>query len=71
MCCDGLAALQDRDFLRVGLPHTLPNGRFVTEIDTEFFLVFGQERPSYVGLQYCPFCGRIVSRELWNREKRK
>ncbi|MEZ5352214.1 MAG: hypothetical protein R2762_06215 [Bryobacteraceae bacterium] len=71
MCCDELSALVDRDFLRVGLPHTLPNGRFVTEIDTEYFLVFGEERPSYVGLNFCPFCGRALSRELWNREKKK
>ncbi|MBX5496096.1 MAG: hypothetical protein IRZ15_12245 [Bryobacteraceae bacterium] len=51
--------------------HLLTNGRILTEIDTDYFLVFGEERPSYVGLNYCPFCGRALSRGLWNLEKKK
>jgi hypothetical protein len=49
----------------------MTNGRIITEIDTEYFFQFGEERPSYVGMHYCPFCGRVVSRELWNREKKR
>jgi hypothetical protein len=70
-CCDELQKLMDLDLVRYGAPHRLPNGRILTEIDTEYFLTFGEERPSYVGLNYCPFCGRVLSRELWNREKKK
>ncbi len=70
-CCDELRNLADGDLLRVGPVHTLSNGRILTEIDTEYFLVFGTERPSYVGLNYCPFCGRVLSRGLWNLEKKK
>jgi hypothetical protein len=66
-----MVALADQDMVRIALPHRLPAGRFLTEIDTEYFLVFGGDRPSYVGMHYCPFCGRVVSRELWNREKKK
>jgi hypothetical protein len=71
VCCDDLSALADRDFLRVGPIHTLSDGRIITEIDTEYFLRFGDERPSYAGLNYCPFCGRAISKNLWNREKKK
>lgn len=70
-CCDNLRDLADDDLLRVGPVHSLPNGRIRTEIDTEYFLVFGSERPQYVGLNYCPFCGRVISRGLWNLEKKK
>jgi hypothetical protein len=70
-CCDEFGRLMDLDLARNGPPHLLPGGRILTEIDTEYFLVFGEERPSYVGLNYCPFCGRVLSRGLWNQEKKK
>lgn len=71
VCCNELSDLVDRELVRVGPIHTLTNGRILTEIDTEYFFVFGAERPSYVGIHYCPFCGRVLSRQLWNREKKK
>jgi hypothetical protein len=61
----------DLDFARHAQPYQLTNGRILNEIDTEFFLVFGEERPSFVGFNYCPFCGRALSRGLWNLEKKK
>ncbi len=61
----------DLDLIRVGPVQRLPNGRILTEIDTEYWLSFSEERPQYAGLNYCPFCGRALSRELWNREKKK
>ena len=70
-CCPDLSDLVDRGLVRVGPMHTLTNGRIVTEIDTEYFFVSGEERPSYVGMHYCPLCGRVLSRELWNREKKR
>lgn len=71
VCCDPLQELADRGFMRVGPVHTLTDGRIVGEIDTEYFLAFGEGRPSYVGINYCPFCGRVISRGLWNLEKKK
>jgi hypothetical protein len=63
--------LMDRDLARQAQPHQLTNGTIITEIDTEYFLVFGEERHRFVGMHYCPFCGRALSREMWNREKKK
>ena len=70
-CCDQLGEMASRGFIVNEPIHKLTNGRILTEIDTDYFLCFGDERPSYVGLHYCPFCGRSLSRELWNREKKK
>jgi hypothetical protein len=35
------------------------------------YFVFGEERHGFVGINYCPFCGRVLSRGLWNLEKKK
>ena len=71
LCCDELQRLADAEMVRMGPVYQLTNGRILNEIDTEYFLVFGTERPSYVGMNYCPFCGRILSRGLWNLEKKR
>jgi hypothetical protein len=70
-CCDNLRDLADRGLVRVGPITSLGRGSILTEIDTEYFFAFGEERPSFAGMNYCPFCGRALSRELWNREKKK
>lgn len=70
-CCSEFDRLLDRDLARYALPQQLSNGTIVNEIDTEYFLVFGDERHQFVGLNYCPFCGRVLSRGLWNLEKKK
>jgi hypothetical protein len=70
-CCDQMERLMDRDLARQAQPHQLTNGATTTEIDTEYFLVFGDERHQFVGMNYCPFCGRVISRGLWNQEKKK
>ena len=70
-CCAELGRLMDRGLVRHAQPYQLLNGTIITEIDTEYFLVFGEERHQFVGLNYCPFCGRVLSRELWNLEKKK
>ena len=70
-CCLEFDRLLDRDQARFAQPHQLSNGTILTEIDTEYFLVFGEERHQFVGLNYCPFCGRVLSRGLWNLEKKK
>jgi hypothetical protein len=70
-CCGEMERLMDREQARCAQPHQLSNGTIVTEIDTEYFLVFGDDRHQYVGINYCPFCGRALSRQLWNAEKKK
>lgn len=66
-----MSDLVDREMVRVGPLHTLASGRIITEIDTDYHFKFGEDRPTYVGINYCPFCGRALSRNLWNREKKK
>jgi hypothetical protein len=70
-CCDDFSGLADRGLVRHSPLSALTDGRILTEFDTDYFLVFAEDRPSYVGLHYCPFCGRALSRDLWNREKKK
>lgn len=69
-CCDQLNQMAEWGLARNAPAHLLTQGRILSEIDTNYYLVFGGERPSYVGIHYCPFCGRVLSRELWNREKK-
>lgn len=72
VCCEAFEELVEREMAAVSPKHLLRDGRILNEVDTELFLVFGEEgRRSYVGIHYCPFCGRVVSRDLWNREKKK
>ncbi len=70
-CCTELDRLMNYDLARMAQPHQLSNGTILNEIDTEYFLVFGEERHRFVGMNYCPFCGRVLSRGLWNLEKKK
>jgi hypothetical protein len=70
-CCAELERLMDRELARFAQPYQLSNGTIINEIDTEYFLVFGEERHQFVGMHYCPFCGRVLSRGLWNLEKKK
>ena len=70
-CCPQFERLMDRDLALRAQPHQLRNGTIITEIDTEYFLVFGEERRRFAGVNYCPFCGRALSRGLWNQEKKK
>jgi hypothetical protein len=70
-CCPQFERLMDRELACHAQPYELRNGTIITEIDTEYYLVFGEERHQFVGVNYCPFCGRVLSRELWNLEKKK
>ncbi|HUB79310.1 MAG TPA: hypothetical protein VMB03_10960 [Bryobacteraceae bacterium] len=70
-CCQQFENLIDRELARHAQPYQLADGTIITEIDTEYFLVFGDVRHQFVGVNYCPFCGRALSRQLWNLEKKK
>ena len=71
VCCREFDKLMDLELVRHAQPHQLNDGRIITEIDTEYYLVFGEERHSFAGVNYCPFCGRALSRGLWNLEKKR
>jgi hypothetical protein len=70
-CCPEFERMMERGLAEHAQPHQLSGGTIITEIDTEYFLVFGEEPRRFAGVNYCPFCGRVLSRELWNREKKK
>ena len=42
-CCAELDRLMDRDLARNAQPYQLSNGTIITDIDTEYFLVFGDD----------------------------
>jgi hypothetical protein len=71
VCCDELQSLVDSEMVRIHPKHLLTGGRIVNDIDTDYFFIFNPDRPSFVGMNYCPFCGRALSRGLWNLEKKK
>jgi hypothetical protein len=48
-CCAQFDKLLDRDLARHAQPHQLSGGTVITEIDTEYFFVFGDERHQFVG----------------------
>ena len=66
-CTDSVSSI----YADPGDVSALSNGTIINEIDTEYYLVFGEERHQFVGMHYCPFCGRVLSRGLWNLEKKK
>ncbi|HWB84357.1 MAG TPA: hypothetical protein VG675_09475 [Bryobacteraceae bacterium] len=70
-CCGEFDQLIEREMARNAQPYQLSNGTIVNDVDTEYFLVFGEERHKFVGINYCPFCGRVLSRGLWNLEKKR
>jgi hypothetical protein len=54
--------MMERGLAEHAQPHQLSGGTIITEIDTEYFLVFGEEPRRFAGVNYCPFCGRVLSR---------
>ena len=50
----------------------IDDGRIRNDIYTEFFVRGGPEGLyDYLGINYCPFCGRAISLGLWAAEKKK
>jgi hypothetical protein len=70
-CCEEFQNLTEGEMARIAPMQALTDGRILNDLDTEYFLSFGEDRKSYIGINYCPFCGRVVSCGLWNKEKKK
>ncbi len=72
-CCTDMTDAQDQDLIAYGPPNRLPAGRFLNEIDSEFFIKSQEDsgKSRYLANNYCPFCGLVISRGLWNAEKKK
>jgi hypothetical protein len=71
-CCEALRDSVDDGSLYYGPKSRIDDGRIVNAIDTEYFLRMPSSRGyGYIGINYCPFCGRALSLGLWSAEKKK
>lgn len=73
ICCSGLDQALDLEIVVKTEKHLLDDGRILNDVDSEYFVraPYGSERFNYLAINYCPFCGRVISRGLWNVEKKK
>ena len=72
VCCDLLAEAIDRGAFYHGAKHRIDDGRIVNDLNTEYYIRAASGRGyDYLGINYCPFCGRALSLELWQAEKKK
>lgn len=72
LCCEELGNAVDRGAFYVGPKHRIDDGRIVNDVDTEYFIRSASSRGyDYLGINYCPFCGRALSTGLWTAEKKK
>lgn len=72
VCCEPMDEALERGAVANTPKHRIDDGRIVNDINTEFFVRSGHEgRYDYLGINYCPFCGRAISLGLWAAEKKK
>ncbi|MBI4462674.1 MAG: hypothetical protein HY653_07205 [Acidobacteria bacterium] len=72
VCCELMDEALERGAVAHTAKHRIDDGRILNDINTEFFVRGGMEgRYDYLGLNYCPFCGRAISLGLWAAEKKK
>ena len=73
ICCDEMEHAVDREMMVKTERYMVRDGRVWNDIDTEYFIRSGSESGvySYLGINYCPFCGRALSRAIWTAEKKK
>ena len=71
-CCDLLAEAVQRGTFYYGAAHRVDDGRIVNDLQTEYYIHAASSRGyDYLGINYCPFCGRALSLGLWQAEKKK
>ena len=69
-CCEMLRDAVDGDALLNQSLRTM-HGRILNEIDSDYAVRSPEDRPNLYPINFCPFCGRAVSRTIWNAEKKK
>ncbi|MGH9328149.1 MAG: hypothetical protein ACRD2B_15880 [Terriglobia bacterium] len=71
-CCHELKDWAEQEVFFYGPKNRINDGRIVNEIETEYFIRSTASRGyRYIGINYCPFCGRALSTALWSAEKKK
>ncbi len=54
----------------VHAPRLQMSGRLRNEVDSDYAVRSPEERPNLFPINFCPFCGRALSRTVWNAEKK-
>ena len=52
-------------------PRHQMHGRVQNEVDSDYAVCSPEDRPNLYPINFCPFCGRGISRTVWNAEKKK
>lgn len=73
ICCNNLDQALDLEIVVKTEKHLLHDGRILNDVDSEYYVraSYGGDRFNYLAINYCPFCGRVISRGLWDAEKKK
>ena len=69
-CCEMLQDAVDNGVV-VNLPRNQMFGRILNDVDADYAVRSPDERPNLYLMNFCPFCGRVLSRTVWNAEKKK
>ena len=69
-CCQQLQDAVDNDAI-LSAPKQRMHGRILNEVDSDYAVRSPEERPNLFCINFCPFCGRAISRSVWNAEKKK
>jgi hypothetical protein len=74
VCCSEMSDAMEREMIANTERHLIQDGRSYNDFNSEFFLRSGDlptGRITYLAINFCPFCGRPISRGLWVAEKKK
>ena len=69
-CCDMLKEAVDGEAI-LNEPKQQMRGRILNEIYSDYAVKSAEDRPNLYPINFCPFCGRAISRTIWNAEKKK
>lgn len=69
-CCEQLRQAVDGGAI-LNEPLQRMHGRILNEIDSDYATRSPEDRPNLFPMNFCPFCGRAISRTIWNAEKKK
>jgi len=69
-CCEQLLEAVEGGGI-LNQPKLQMHGRLLNEIDSDYAVRSPEDRPNLYPINFCPFCGRAISRTVWNAEKKK
>jgi len=69
-CCEMLQTAVEGEAI-LHAPKQQMQGRILNEVDSDYAVCSPEDRPSVYPINFCPFCGRAISRTVWNAEKKK